>query len=319
MLGFINIYKEKDWTSHDLVAKMRGVLRMKKIGHAGSLDPDAEGVVVLAVGPATRLLEYVEASDKTYQLTMRFGQRTDTQDLSGRVLEECPVSPETFGGLEAALAEMTGPILQIPPMYSAVKIKGQTLYKLARQGKEVDRPSRPVTIHAVSDLVGPYKEAGFYHLGLKLTCSKGTYVRTFCQDLAEKLGTCGVMTQLRRLAVGDFRLDEALRIDQLVALAGAGDVSFVEDPLVYLSLPALTVNKAQEAAALQGRAIAFDEDMLEGRTGQPGQPDQPLSRGTTEDLVLKSQTGRLLAIAQRTEEGDYVKMKKVFCHEATDK
>ncbi|MCL2589172.1 MAG: tRNA pseudouridine(55) synthase TruB, partial [Oscillospiraceae bacterium] len=192
MTGILLVDKPTDWTSHDVVAKLRGLLRERRIGHAGTLDPMATGLLTIFVGRATRAVEFAEAEAKTYITRLRLGVTTDTQDITGRVLSEC-AADVLQAELEAILPQFLGEIQQIPPMYSAIKIDGQRLYKLARQGVEVARKARPVTIHKI-EVLGQVD--GDFEL--EITCSKGTYIRTLCHDIGAALGCGGTMAALRR-------------------------------------------------------------------------------------------------------------------------
>ena len=180
--GIINIYKEKGFTSHDVVAKMRGILRQKKIGHTGTLDPDATGVLPVCLGSATKLCDMLTDRDKEYEAVMQLGISTDTQDLSGEVLEECPVTV-TEEEVRNAILSFIGDYDQIPPMYSALKVNGKKLYELARAGKEVERQPRAVTIYDITILDMKLPEVTF-----RVSCSKGTYIRTLCYDIGVKCG-----------------------------------------------------------------------------------------------------------------------------------
>ena len=190
----MTIYKEAGYTSSDVVARLRGILHMRKIGHTGTLDPDAEGVLPVCLGKGTKLCELIADRDKEYVAVLRLGTVTDTQDMSGTVLRSIPdeevikrVTPEA---LEEAAAKFRGPIRQVPPMYSAVKIGGKRLYELARQGRTVERPAREVTIYELEII-----NAALPLVTLRVRCSKGTYIRTLCQDLGEELGTGGAMAK----------------------------------------------------------------------------------------------------------------------------
>ena len=215
--GMMTIYKEAGYTSSDVVARLRGILHMKKIGHTGTLDPDAEGVLPVCLGNGTKLCEMIADRNKEYLAVMRLGTVTDTQDMSGRVLRS--VSDEevagmvTDAGIEEAAARFRGTILQVPPMYSAIKVGGKRLYQLARQGRTVDRPAREVTIHEleITNIKLPL-------VTMRVRCSKGTYIRTLCQDIGEALGTGAAMESLLRTRVGRFTLEEAIRLDEAEAI-----------------------------------------------------------------------------------------------------
>ena len=198
MNGILNIYKEAGFTSHDVVAKLRGILKQKKIGHTGTLDPDAEGVLPVCVGNATKLCGLLTDKEKTYEAVLLLGQETDTQDLSGKVLRKAEVTVSEEAVREAILS-FQGNYDQIPPMYSALKINGRKLYELAREGKEVERKPRKVTLREISISWIELPEVSF-----TVTCSSGTYIRTLCHDIGEKLGCSGCMKTLLRTCVDRF-------------------------------------------------------------------------------------------------------------------
>lgn len=208
--GIIVIDKPADWTSMDVCAKLRGHLKEKRIGHAGTLDPMATGVLPVFVGSATRAVEFAEKGDKEYLAGLRLGLVTNTQDITGETLE---VRPVTAGEeeLRAVLPRFVGTIRQIPPMYSAIKRDGKRLYELARAGKEVHRDPRPITIHEIEVL----EQLGEGEYLLRVRCSKGTYVRTLCHDIGEALGCGGAMSSLRRTMAAGFTLKEAVTLEEV--------------------------------------------------------------------------------------------------------
>ena len=210
MNGIVIIDKPVGWTSQDVVSKLRGKLHTKRIGHGGTLDPMATGVLPVFVGRATRGVEFFEHAEKTYETVLRLGLLTDTEDTSGTVLEERSVAV-TEEQLEAALAQFRGEILQVPPMYSALKVNGQKLYDLARKGKEVERQPRPITIHELELLGFDGRDAK-----LRVRCSKGTYIRTLCKDIGLALGCGGCMAALRRTAAGAYTEAEAVKLETLI-------------------------------------------------------------------------------------------------------
>ena len=232
--GILIIDKPAGWTSMDVCAKLRGILGERRIGHGGTLDPMATGVLPVFVGQATRAVEFAENGEKEYVAGLRLGQVTDTQDTTGRVLEEHPVTVSR-GSLEALLPRFTGPLEQIPPMYSAIKIQGQKLYELARKGREVERRPRPVTIHAL-ELLEQVSETDFL---LRCRCSKGTYIRTLCHDIGRQLGCGGTLYALRRTMAAGFRLDQAVTLEavqaQGTALLLPTDSLFAEYPALPLT------------------------------------------------------------------------------------
>ena len=216
--GILVIDKPAGWTSMDVCAKVRGIFHEKRVGHAGTLDPMATGVLPVFIGRATRAVEFASEGEKEYLAGLRLGQVTDTQDTTGTVLETHPVDV-TLEALEAALEPFRGDIQQIPPMYSAIKRDGKKLYELARAGKEVERPPRPVTIYELEVLEEapagfPQEEDTWY---LRVRCSKGTYVRTLCHDIGQALGCGGCMSALRRTEAAGYTLDQAVTLEELQA------------------------------------------------------------------------------------------------------
>ena len=210
--GIVIIDKPADWTSMDVCAKLRGILKERQVGHGGTLDPMATGVLPVFLGRATRAVEFAEKSGKTYVAGLRLGLVTNTQDTTGETLEERPVTAG-LRELEEVLPRFTGPIEQVPPMFSAIKIKGQKLYELARAGKEVERKPRPVTIHALEVL----EQTGEADYRLLVRCSKGTYVRTLCHDIGAALGCGGCMSSLRRTEAAGFTIEQAVTIEEVQA------------------------------------------------------------------------------------------------------
>lgn len=212
--GIINVYKEKGFTSHDVVAKMRGILKMKKIGHTGTLDPDATGVLPVCMGKGTKLVDMITDRDKTYEAVLKLGITTDTQDITGTVLKTAEVTA-SYDQIEAAIKSYIGEYLQLPPMYSAIKVDGKKLYELARQGKEIERERRKVTIKDIR-ILGYSEEA--HEVTMLVDCSKGTYIRTLLHDIGETLGCGGTMKSLIRTAVGNFHIDHALKLSEIEVL-----------------------------------------------------------------------------------------------------
>ncbi len=210
MNGIVIIDKPKDWTSQDVTARLRRVFNTRRIGHGGTLDPMATGVLPVFVGRATRGVEFFEHAEKTYETLLRLGLTTTTEDIWGQTLEERPVAV-TKEQAEAVLENFRGEIFQVPPMYSALKVNGQKLCDLARKGKEVERKPRPITIHELTLL-----EMGENTLRLRVRCSKGTYIRTLCKDIGEALGCGGCMAQLCRVTAGEYTLEEAVPLLQLL-------------------------------------------------------------------------------------------------------
>ncbi|MBR0164056.1 MAG: tRNA pseudouridine(55) synthase TruB [Lachnospiraceae bacterium] len=211
--GVINVYKEPGWTSMDVCARLRRLLETKKVGHTGTLDPDAEGVLVVCAGRATRLVSRLTEHDKTYIARCKLGIKTDTGDMSGRILLEKDVHTDA-DAVRAALERFLGDYAQIPPMYSALKVNGKRLYDIARKGGEVERKPRMVRIEEISLLdASTLGEDGTFTMEVR--CSKGTYIRTLCEDIGEALGTAGTMAHLVRTAVGNFRIGDAKKIGEI--------------------------------------------------------------------------------------------------------
>ena len=242
--GVINIYKERGFTSHDVVAKLRGILKQKKIGPTGSLDPDAEGVLPVCLGKGTRLCDMLTDHSKVYEAVLLLGQSTDTQDVSGNVLQEAPVDVSEEEVREAIMS-FVGPYDQIPPMYSALKVNGQKLCDLARAGKEVERKARPVEIYEIQ-----IEEIHLPRVRMTVSCSKGTYIRTLCHDIGEKLKCHGCMESLLRTRVGQFLLKDSLTLAQVEAYRDENRITEIVMPVdqVFSDCPALKLTK--EAAKL---------------------------------------------------------------------
>lgn len=218
--GIINVYKEKGYTSHDVVAKMRGILKIKKIGHTGTLDPDAEGVLPVCIGKATKLVDMITDKDKTYEAVLKLGITTDTQDMTGKVLSTSEVKANKQE-IETVIKSYIGEYEQLPPMYSAIKVNGKKLYELARQGKEIERKRRLVVIYDIRILDFNEKEN---EIKVSVDCGKGTYIRTLLYDIGETLGCGGTMKSLLRVAVGGFQLSQALKLDEIEKLNREGQL-----------------------------------------------------------------------------------------------
>ena len=210
MNGIVIIDKPQDWTSQDVTARLRRVFNTRRIGHGGTLDPMATGVLPVFVGRATRGVEFFEHAEKTYETVLQLGLTTTTEDVWGEPIEKKPVSV-TREQVETTLNRFRGEILQVPPMYSALKVNGQKLCDLARKGREVERQPRPITIHELTLL-----DMGEDTLRLRVRCSKGTYIRTLCKDIGEALGCGGCMAQLRRVTAGEYTIEEAVPLLQLL-------------------------------------------------------------------------------------------------------
>ena len=252
MNGIIIIDKPQEWTSNDVVSRLRRVFNTRRIGHGGTLDPMATGVLPVFVGRATRGVEFFEHAEKVYETTIRFGLTTDTEDITGKVLTETAVTL-TENDLLAVLPRFRGEILQVPPMYSAIKVNGQKLYDLARKGREVERQARPITIHELELLEFAGNEAR-----LRIRCSKGTYIRTLCKDIGEALGCGGCMAALRRVEAGEYTLAGSIPLRQLLDISEAGeDVEHLLRPVdtMFASHPKLSLNEKQARMVKNGNAF----------------------------------------------------------------
>ena len=250
MDGIIIIDKPAGWTSQDVTAKLRGVFQTRRIGHGGTLDPMATGVLPVFVGRATRGVAFFEHADKTYEAVLHLGLTTDTEDITGTALEEKPVSV-TEGDILAVLPQFRGEIQQIPPMYSAIKINGQKLCNLARKGKEVERPARTITIHAL-DFLG----MDGLLVRLRVHCSKGTYIRTLCKDIGTALGCGGCMESLRRVQAGSYTANDAIPLADVVADSDPGRFLQNVDTLFTLH-PAVTLTEKQTLRCRNGNSFSL--------------------------------------------------------------
>lgn len=264
MDGLINIYKEKGFTSHDVVAKMRGILHMKKIGHTGTLDPDATGVLPVCIGKGTRLCSLLENHDKTYEAVLLLGVETDTQDISGKILAEKQVSV-TEEQVLSVLSAFQGKIMQIPPMYSALKVNGRKLYEYAREGKVIERTPRPVEIYRLT-----VEKMELPRITLTVSCSKGTYIRTLCHDIGQALGCGGCMESLIRTRVGSFFLEDSITLEELEEKRNsdslASCVVTVEE--VFAGLPAVHTREKYDVLIRNGnrlRGSMMDKDPAVGQ------------------------------------------------------
>ena len=275
--GIIVIDKQQEWTSMDVCAKLRGIFREKRIGHAGTLDPMATGVLPVFVGRATRAVEFAGEGEKEYVAGLRLGLVTNTQDTSGEVLEERPVSV-TGEALEQVLERFRGEIQQVPPMYSAIKINGKKLYELARKGREVERPARKVTIHALT-LESREGERDFT---IRVRCSKGTYVRTLCHDIGQALGCGGCMSSLRRTMAAGFTLEDAVTLDE---------VQQAEDPEKLL----LPVD-----AYFAGRPVLILKPDLEKKVRNGMTVILPQAPGVSGECRVYGESGEFLALGKLT-------------------
>lgn len=265
MNGIIIVHKEAGFTSHDVVAKMRGICGQRKTGHTGTLDPDATGVLPVCLGSATKVCDMLSDRDKEYVAELLLGVETDTQDITGKVLARHSVEADE-SQVRRAAREFSGEYMQVPPMYSALKVEGKKLYQLARAGKEVERQARPVTIHELEilDFCLPV-------VTMRVVCSKGTYIRTLCADMGAKLGCGGTMQSLKRTRVGSFGLKDARTLGQLQRLKEEGRLREAVLPVdsVFAECPSLHIRDEFRKLTDNGNAF-FPEQTKEGELYAPG-------------------------------------------------
>ncbi len=262
--GVLIVNKEKGYTSNDVVAVARGILKMRKIGHTGTLDPDAEGVLPLCLGNATKLISIYENTDKEYSAEALFGVSTDTEDMTGNITERVTISPEEAPGkeeVERALSSFIGGYDQIPPMYSAKKVNGKKLYELAREGKEIER--RPSFVKIYDAKLTHYN---YPHLGLNIRCGKGTYIRSLIRDLGKKLSVPLTMESLIRTEASGFGLEEALTLDEVKGLSESGGIAehIVSIESLFQDLPEIRVKGRDDTLLRNGNVLKLRERFKDG-------------------------------------------------------
>ena len=296
MNGILCMNKPQDFTSFDVIGKLRGILHMKRLGHTGTLDPMATGVLPILVGTATKACDILPNQDKTYQATVVFGKATDTLDIWGKPLQDYPEQHVTEAALRAILPEFLGDITQLPPMYSAVSVNGKRLYELARKGETVERPTRTVHIDAITlDAFNePHQTAT-----LTVSCGKGTYIRTLLSDIGQRLGGDAVMTALTRTAACGYPLQECLTFEQVAAAMADGTLEehLLPTDSLFSSYPKLRLNAAQERMFCNG--VKLDLNRLRNL-----QPDQDIytvygATGTFLGTALADRTQQELRIGKR--------------------
>lgn len=268
MDGFINLKKLPDWTSHDCVAKIRRILQTKKVGHGGTLDPAAVGVLPIAIGKATRLLQYLPEG-KAYRAVIRFGVQTTTDDLEGDIIYSEPVTDLIIAQIQAVIPEFIGEITQTPPMYSAIQVNGQRLYKLARAGEVVEVPTRQVRIDKIDIL--NWTPGDFPEVEVQIACGGGTYIRSIARDLGDRLGTKGVLAFLERNASCGFQLVDSITLEELEQQQQAGTFTPMLPERGLAHLPTATLTTAESITAWsQGKRLPIDELILTPPSGSIG-------------------------------------------------
>ncbi len=296
--GILNVYKEKGFTSHDVVAKLRGMLGQKKIGHTGTLDPDAEGVLPVCLGKATKVCGLLTDMGKTYEAVLFLGKTTDTQDSSGQVLTTGDPSGLTAEEIEDAVFSFLGSYDQIPPMYSARKVGGKRLYQLAREGRTVERTARTVRICQLEIL-----QMQMPRVKILVDCSKGTYIRTLCQDIGEKLGCGGFMESLIRTRVGPFDIGHSLTLDEIETKTRAGELDEILTPVdsLFPDCPKVTVSGKGESLAHQGNKLPAD--MVDSL---------PDGEADGRDVRVYDSTGSFVALYRYDKNGQEYRVVKMF-------
>lgn len=292
--GIINVYKEKGFTSHDVVAKLRGICKQKKIGHTGTLDPDAEGVLPVCLGKATKLCETMTDKDKTYEACMRLGVVTDTQDMTGNILKQSKVEvseQEVWNIIHSFLGEYD----QIPPMYSALKVNGKKLYEYAREGITIERKPRKVTIYSIE-----ITRIELPLVWFQVECSKGTYIRALCQDIGDKLGCGGAMESLVRTRVSSFRIEDSLTLSQIEQLQNQGEL----EPHLF-SLDEMFQGWQTGVVKAEYEKILYNGNQL-----YVHQFESQVE--TAKDLLVYDRQGHFIGVYQWNEEKEFFKPWKLF-------
>ena len=295
--GIINVRKEKGFTSHDVVAKLRGITRQKKIGHTGTLDPDATGVLPVCFGKATKLCDMLTEKEKAYEAVLLLGKTTDTQDISGEVKKECSVEGITQDQVRETILSFVGEYDQIPPMYSALKVNGKKLYELAREGVEIERKPRKIQIHRIE-----IREINLPEVRFEVWCSKGTYIRALCNDIGEKLGCGGCMSSLIRTKSGIFTLEESKSLDEIETCVREGRIEEILVPIdaMFPDVPKVFVKEGEEKSVYNGNALT--KRQLEENT-------MPQSQ---ERIRVYQKDGLFLALYRYDSKENRYKVEKMF-------
>lgn len=299
MDGILNIYKERGFTSHDVVAKLRGIVKQKKIGHTGTLDPEAEGVLPVCLGKATKVCDLLTDRDKAYEAVLLLGQTTDTQDTTGKILERRETGSLTEEKVEEAVHAFIGEYDQLPPMYSALKVNGRKLYELARAGQEVERKTRRVQIKSIEIL-----SMELPRVKIRVSCSKGTYIRTLCQDIGESLGCGGCMEALLRIQAGPFGLSKSLKLSEVEQIMADGRL---EDCLIavdamFEQLPAIHLPAEARKKIENGNPL--EEDIIG--------PDEPGTPCDGQQVRIYTDSGRFAAVYRYEQEKRRYRPVKMF-------
>jgi len=294
--GILNIDKPAGWTSHDVVAKIRGLLRVKKVGHAGTLDPEATGVLPICFGKGTKVVPFLMDAEKEYDVVLRLGEETDTQDATGQILRRVEVPSGMEGAVREAVESFVGTYEQMPPMYSAIKVKGVPLYRSARAGKVVERTARVVSIREIRFKGVEGRDAAF-----SVVCSKGTYVRTLCADIGVKSGVGGHLLRLRRTRAGQFQISDSVELNRFCELYAEGNWEEEVYSLneVLKDLPAVWVKEPYRRKVLHGATVG-PEGVLNRSSFKKGEPIR----------ILDSQS-QLLAVGRATLDEDEIRRSRL--------
>ncbi len=315
--GIINVKKERGFTSNDVVAKLRGIVHQRKIGHTGTLDPDATGVLPVCLGPATRICDMLKDEDKSYRTVMLLGKVTDTQDISGEVLQESEVTCAEAQVLEA-IRSFVGPYDQIPPMYSAKKVGGKKLYELARAGIEIERKSCAVTIH---DII--VEKVELPRVTMTVRCSRGTYIRTLCHDIGANLGCGATMESLERLNVGPFGIDEAVTLGEIEQLVKEDRLNEVLLPIdrVFMDLPAVrTADEVGNKRLMNGNPLN-KQQIVPVANREEGDANA-VAGGTfakADRIRVYDLAGKFCAVYEKSNKGNYYVPEKMFLVAGSEK
>ncbi len=292
--GIINVYKESGYTSHDVVAKLRGILRQRRIGHTGTLDPEAQGVLPVCLGKATKVCDLLTDRDKTYRAVLLLGTTTDTQDTTGQILETKPVTC-TEDEARACIRSFVGQQEQIPPMYSALKVDGRRLYDLARQGIEVERKPRRIEIYEIT-----VEEVRLPEITMTVTCSKGTYIRTLCHDIGAALGCGGCMRSLLRTKAGPFLLSDSVKLEMVERYRDEGRLGELiqRTDSVFQEFPALLLNQDAERRVRNGNALTREllRECTVLREGAPADCGACTDQGTDAGKWSKRETAEAVRV-----------------------
>lgn len=297
--GVLNVQKEKGYTSHDVVAKLRGIVGQRKIGHTGTLDPDAKGVLPICLGRATKLCDLLTDKDKTYEAVLLLGRTTDTQDTGGRVLEEQDVPDLAEDTIMDILQSFVGEYAQIPPMYSAIKVNGRKLYELAREGKEIERKARIVQIYEIR-----VRKIELPRIWMEVRCSKGTYIRTLCHDIGKKLGCGSCMEELVRTRTGRFCLEDALTLEEIRKKKEDGSLMDAIVPVdeMFADHPRVCVSGRGGILAKNGNPLS--PDMIRRYDGE--------SEECRKSIRVYDEAGQFIAVYQWQEQKESYHVVKMF-------